>query len=283
MTSKAAGDPAQTSSRPCVLVSWDGESVPLRWIHLDAVAAFDLIVFDYSGRTSGAAAHGLTTEHRVLSFKTECKGQIYAQLAKFLLQQQRVPEYVALVDDDILTSVSAINRLLHIGRAEGLDCFSPTITHDSFLTHDAMLQKPGCTLRPVDWVEVMMPFYKGALFLRGLPHYGQFVSSWGFDRYLMPTLQHLHGMERTALVDAVAISHRRAITSSDKVFSNGMTAEKELQAVRELSLALVHQQASSHPDSDWLQRIFHPPRSSHWQRAKRSMRRRLRRWLADPA
>eukprot|EP01137_Pigoraptor_chileana_P012703 Opistho-2@65353 len=177
------------TGRPLVLVSWDGASEALAMIHLDASAQFDWLLFDFSGRQAPGPRElrGLTVQ--VLSAATECKGEIYQALAAHLAQQDLTPEFVSLIDDDILIAVSDINRSLHLGRSLGLDVFSPTLSHDSIYTHRWSLSQPSRLIREVDWIEVMMPFYRGTLFMAGSPHYRGNVSSWGIDKYLPCTLR----------------------------------------------------------------------------------------------
>jgi len=158
--------------------------------------------------------------------------------------------------------------------------FSPTLMHDSHYTHRWMLTQPHRLFRDVDWVEVMMPFYRGDLFLAAREHLAGNVSSWGLDKYLWPTLQQLRGQTRTALIDAVTASHRRPITSGNKTYRTGRTAFDELQAMRELSLGLLQAQRPELVGSDWFRRIFQQRHvRTRWQQVLAGLGRPLRRWL----
>jgi hypothetical protein len=265
-----------------VLVSWNGLSEPLPCVHLDAQAQFDWLLLDYTGTRSGGDQTLRGQPCHVLSQRTECKGDIYNALAAHLHQTQQCPEYVALIDDDVALCISDINRALHIARSEGLDAFSPTLLHDSAFSHRWSLQRPNRLLREVDWIEVMMPFYRGSLFLSGREHYLGNISSYGIDRYLMPTLQHISGQTKTAVLDAVAASHRRPITSGEKVFRNGRTGREERSAMLERSLALLQAQRPDLIGSDWHHRIFVQRRQgSRWKQLVRGLGRPVRRWLDD--
>ena len=145
---------------------------------------------------------------------------------------------MALIDDDVLLEVSGINRALHIARCTGLDVYSPALRHDSVYSHRWTLHRSHRLSHPVHWVEVMMPFYRGALFMAGASHYAGNVSSWGIDKYLVPTLQQLMAMPNTAIVDAVQASHLRPISSGMKVYRNGLTAAEEAAKMRAHCLAL---------------------------------------------
>lgn len=268
------------ASRPVVLVSWNGRDVPLACVHHDAPPQFDWIVFDYSGTHAAGTHAGNSWQAELLSKPTECKGEIYSALAEHLHAQRRNPEYVALIDDDVWIGVSDINRALHLARCEGLDVFSPVLTHDSHYTHRWTLQQPHRLFRDVDWVEVMMPFYRGELFLAGREHYRGNVSSWGIDKYLVPTLQQLMQRPRTALIDAVAAAHRRPITSGQKTYRNGLTAGQERDAMRARCMELLHHGAPQLLTSAWYRRVFEQRHvRSRWQQFLFGLGRPLRRWL----
>ena len=270
------------NKRPLVLVSWDGAAQPWSMIELNAPAAFDWVLFDFSGRQAAGPYELRGQEVFVLAAKTECKGEIYQALADHLqaLADERAPEYVALLDDDVLTSVSDINRALHLGRCAGLDLFSPTLSHDSIYTHRWTLHQANRLYRAVDWVEVMMPFYRGELFMAARPHFAGNVSSWGIDKYLMPTLQQLLGYRATALLDGVMASHRRPITSGQKVYRNGRTAAEESALLKALCQRLITEQQPDLLQSAWYRRIFVQRHSrSRWQQLKFGLGRPLRRWL----
>lgn len=273
--------------RPLVLVSWDGTSEPLSLVHLDAEPEFDWVLFDYTGRQAPGARTLRGRPAMVLAARTECKGEIYKHLSDHLLATAGDestgpwPEYVSLIDDDILLSVSQINTALHLGRTERLDVFSPSLSHDSPYSHQWMRHQPHRIYREVDWVEVMMPFYRGDLFMAARGHYQDNISSWGLDRFLIPTLQQLRGQTRVALLDAVMASHRRPVTSGGKVYRNGRTAWQERQLLRQASLDLIAREAPALRDSAWFHRMFVQRETpGKWTRWKRRVARVVTGWLA---
>ena len=274
------------SSRPLVLISWNGQHPPLQSIHVDTSPQFDLLIFDYSGQGSCQATpldlciQGRELPVIMVSVATECKGQIFQWLAQYLQQQSCQPQYLGLIDDDILLSFSSINRLLHIGRQQALDVFSPSLTHDSFFSHRWMLQRGQRHSRPVPWVEVMMPFYNTEVFMQAAPLFQGFVTSWGFDQYLFPTVQKIMGRQNSAIIDAVAATHHRPITSQHKKYSSGMNGKEEHQAVKALCMALI---AREHPElrgTAWYRQTFERKYfESPARRAWQALGRPLRKWL----
>jgi hypothetical protein len=276
----AAMADTKAQAQPLVLFSWDGKSPPLQMLHLDAQPQFSIVLFDFSGSCVQAELMVQGLKCPVLSGATECKGEIYQALAAHLAAAPKLPEYVSLIDDDIIIGVSGINQALHLARCTGLDVFSPCLSHDSHYTHRWTLRQGHALFHRVDWVEVMMPFYRGSLFLAGAPHYLGNVSSWGIDKYLMPTLQKLMGLERTAIINAVMASHVRPITSGDKVYRNGRTAAMERDALKASCLALIDGAQPGLKGSDWFKRIFQQRHSrSFGQRLAYGLGRPIRRWL----
>jgi hypothetical protein len=285
--------PRLSSTRPSgkvtVLISWDGRALPLSCVHLDAVPDFELILFDYSGRAVSGTS--LTLERgafrlaaKVLSERTECKGEIFQALGRHLGGCSEIPEYVGVLDDDIVITVADINRTLHIARIKQLDVCSPALTHDSAFSHRWTLQQPHILAREVPWIEVMMPFYRGDLLLAAVPFFSGFVSSWGFDNFLFPMMQKLTGAERCGLIDVVTASHYRPVSSQTKVYKNGMTAAQELVAVKKVCIDFIK---NNHPEllnTAWFDRIF--VRQDGYSRTQRYMYRLgrpIKRWLAKSA
>ena len=252
---------------------------------LDAPPQFDLVLFDYTGRQETGAREVRGLRCHVLAGVTECKGEIYQALAKHLLattaeRAAMPPEYVALIDDDILMSVGDVNRCLHLGRCAGLDVFAPALSHDSDYSHSWTLRQPNRMYREVDWVEVMMPFYAGEVFLAGAPEYDGNISSWGIDKYLIPTLQQLAKRPRTAIIDAVMAGHHRRTTSGKKTYRNGRSAAEERDLMKARCVALIAERAPELRTGAWFERIFvRPSVRTRWQKHLDRLGRPLRRWL----
>lgn len=269
-----------TMKRPLVLVSWNGREAPLRCLLHDGDPHFDLVVFDYSGRYNKTQPLSHALPATLLSERTECKGDIFQALGRHLADTGRRPRFVALIDDDVILSVSDINRLLHLGMCHDLHVFSAALGHDSEYTHRWTLRQPNHVLREADWVEVMMPFYNGDLFLTAAPHFDGNISSWGIDKFLIPTLQRLTGMTRTAIVDAVMASHVRPITSGQTIYRNGLTARQEGDRMKQHCLQLIADRQPSLLGSAWFHRIFEQRHyRSRWQQLAYGVGRPIRRWL----
>ena len=89
--------PGEAVARPLVLVSWDGRSEPLRFMQADARPDFDLLLFDYSGQSREGPSAQRGQPCQLLSATTECKGEIYAHLARWLAARTATPEWIGVV------------------------------------------------------------------------------------------------------------------------------------------------------------------------------------------
>ena len=273
-----------------VLISWDGKSEPLSHLHVDATPNFDVIIFDYSGNHPDSEEiyvrrNGFDFSAIVLSIKTECKGQLFQALGNYLeTLSHNPPEYVSLIDDDVIMAISDINRALHIARTAQLDVFSPTLTHDSYFSHRWMLQQPHIQIRSVNWVEVMCPFYKFDIFMMAAPYFNGYTSSWGFDKYLFPTIQKINNRNKTALLDGIAATHFRPITSQEKRFKNGMTAFEEMDALKKICTSLIQEKQPELVNTDWYKSIFKRKNYySYWEKHLYLLGRPIKHWLAKSA
>ncbi len=243
-------------SRTLILISWDGRSPPLDPITPDAVPDFEILLFDYSGGTAPASA-ALPIHHR-LSQKTECKGQIFAAFRDYLVQSPATYDYVALIDDDIAVSVSALNGAIALAAEAALDSFSLSLTPDSFVNHTRFVRRSGSVMRAMPWVEVMMPFYRHSLYLAAGPYFEGSVSSYGIDQFVMPMVCKITGLDRVALIDAFSAGHHRPVTSDGRVYSNGMTAHQERAVLRQKCIAEIKSTRPELRATRWFYRTFAP-------------------------
>ena len=216
-----------------IVISWDGISTPLSYVHQDTAPDFDLFIFDYSGQDNASQLEGLQPAF-YLSQKTECKGDILLGVYNHFIQHSVTNfKYIGLLDDDIFISFSDLNKLLFIANMEQLDVFQASLTHDSYYHHRQFIQKAGSVMMPTNWVEIMAPFYSSAVFFEAGKEFNRSISGTGIDVYLIPTVQVLLGKTKTAVVHAVSMKHCRPIRTDNRIFRNGkdnLTEIAELQS-----------------------------------------------------
>ena len=249
----------QAGRSALVVYAWNGRDDPLALVRRDAAPEFDLLLFDYGGTVEAASFAG----YPVISRTTECKGEIFREVHRHVAATGSCHDYIGLIDDDIEFAFSDINRLLRIAGEHELDSFQAALTADSHHAHRHLLARAGSSLRPVPWVEVMMPFYRAALFMAGGPYYERSISSYGIDQFVFPALQKLTGMERVAVIDAVALRHARPITSDSKTFANGLTAHQERVVQWRMARAQVARERPGLVGTRWYLRTFSPLGGHH--------------------
>ena len=220
-------------------ITWDAaKDKPLGNIIMDEEPIFDLAIFDYSGTIKGKYTHfrlngisGIIT-CAVHSEVSEGKGDIIRYISN--IDRLQEPEYIGIIDDDILIRVSDINRAVRIAERENFTSFQPSLARCSYYSHGFTLNHPNSSFRKVDWVEIMMPVLKSKLMRAVKPFLEYSISSWGLDCYAFPMLAFIEGIGNNhAVIDASIAAHIRRIRSGHTVYRNGLTASQEKDNVKE--------------------------------------------------
>ena len=244
---------------------------PLKHIAFDAVPAFSIILFNYSG--NGAAPMlpegKLTSE--CISIKTEFKGVLMLEVCKYVKAIDYT--YIGLLDDDQAISISSLNRLLEIANENALDVFQPSVSPDSYFSHAMFLQKPGHSPESVYWLEIMSPFLRKEIFESGESFYRSNISSYGIDRYLFPYLQKKLDRSNTILIHEVSVTHLKPVTDGKKKFSNGLDARQEGELIRKKVLDLIQSEGLDFSENA-LQEIYEVGQI-RWQKWKYDLKRYL--------
>ncbi len=191
-------------------------------IDIDTAPRFRLGIFDYSG--SGHVPRLPCPVDLQFSHKVSGKGELLAHLAS---QDLGDYDYIAEIDHDVMLSVSAINRLLFIGRLHQLDLFQPSLSHDSFISHPHLANRPGFILRETTFVETMTPFFSAIAFALARDSFGESISAWGLDFIWSSRVRNSHG--KLAVIDAVMARHVNPVRSNTWRFANGESPPAELE------------------------------------------------------
>jgi hypothetical protein len=229
----------ESQEKPIVVISWDGLSKPLNYIQFDAALDFHLFIFDYSGQDHSSVLSELTHTFYFCQ-KTECKGDLIQAVYKFLIDKNQTAfPYIGLIDDDILISVSDLNKILFIATVEKLDVFQASLTHDSYYHHRQFIHKSGYILQPTNWVEIMAPFYSNEVFFEAGKDFNRSISGTGIDVYLIPTIQVLLEKNNTVVVHAIQMKHCRPIRTDNRIFINGKDNLTEIKEIQDYCKSLV--------------------------------------------
>jgi hypothetical protein len=225
--------------KPIVVISWDGLSKPLNYLQIDAPLEFNLFVFDYSGQDHSSVLSQLSPTF-YYSQKTECKGDLIQAVYEYLINNNHTAfSYIGLLDDDILISVSDLNKILFIADVQKLDVFQASLTHDSYYHHRQFIHKSGYLVLPTHWVEIMAPFYSKDVFFEAGKDFNRSISGTGIDVYLIPTVQVLLDKTNTVVVHAVQMKHCRPIRTDNRIFVNGKDNLTEIKEIQDYCKSLI--------------------------------------------
>ena len=199
--------PGLGRSRNLVIVRAGTSSLHRQWLHDDhdehGPRAFDLLVAAYDTRVERLGLDG--TGHL---FLPGSKIAGLAELFRCYPELLECYDYIALFDDDLLTSRAAIERLFDIGRVYGLDLFQPALSWDSYFSYAATLQMRSYRLRFTNTVEMMCPVFSSTHLKRALPLFALGYET-GID--LVWTRLTNEPWLRYAIVDEVVIIHTRPV------------------------------------------------------------------------
>lgn len=223
---------ASIKEESLVVITWNGKDQPFNSVFFDTAPDFKILLFNYSG-VHCELEQTATKFDILLEAKTECKGQVMLEVYNYLqADSAKKYVYIGFIDDDILIKISDINFLLHIAKVYQLDAFQPSIYRDSFHSYKYNLREPSILMSTVNWVEIMSPFFRYTLFEACGNFLTKSISSYGIDCYVIPFYQKLLNMNKAFVIHAVSIHHHQEITSSQRRYSNGLTAAEEGEKIR---------------------------------------------------
>ncbi len=249
-----------------VLISWDGLESPAQHLQLDEPARFQLLLFDYSGKAQRPVnlPPGWPEQWCWLSRTTACKGEILEVLSTWL--EVRLPPgcYLGLIDDDVVISVSQINRALERGYQLGSVCFSPTLdpAHKAWVPH--MLSQGGQQpWRTVPWVDLKMSFVRVDLFAATAPFYPLSISSYGIDYFVQPYFARVFDLPGDFHVfDDIVVESNREDRSRSRIFANGLSAVEEGRRLGRLCLSHLLKQRPDLLSDAAIRRLLNLPPAS---------------------
>lgn len=181
-------------------------------------AAFDLALLDYTAE--GVADRPASTYYRHL------RGFKWHMLADFLPEVIDQYDYFWFPDDDIVSSAADINRMFGLFATGPYVLAQPALTHNSFYTWRALLQK-GKGYRRVSHVEVMCPLMTRNTLKKLLCTFKENDSSWGYDLAWTELL----GWKQIGVLDQVAVWHCKPIKGRNLYKLLKTPAEEECAAM----------------------------------------------------
>jgi hypothetical protein len=136
---------------------------------------------------------------------------------------------IALIDDDIETTVTAINSCFDLGRKYNLAIWQPGLSADSYVTYAASLANPSLDVRFVNCIEMMCPFF-AANFLKTIVPLFSFGFESGID-LVWCSFAHERRLN-CAVIDKISVKHTRpvGIRKDDNGFMGDRIYEDDIYA-----------------------------------------------------
>lgn len=195
---------------------------------------FDILTYSYDLPTYEASKLFPYKSHQVehLAFQSEFFGESLKYIIKKLQAYAKYDQFLIL-NGDVIISWRDINTCFSMASMHSLDLFQPSLSLDSFYSHEHLLNKPGYFLEQVDFTEVMMlglsrrlleEWYKSNIFN---------ISGWGIDIYLLPQLVSDNQFNPASVVHASIAKHAKPVESPDRIFSNNKTPRIELNEIKD--------------------------------------------------
>jgi hypothetical protein len=234
-----------------IIISWNGKELPFQCVDFDEAPRFDFVLFNYSGNDALPPVSDQYQYNALISVATEFKGRILNAAYSHFKDDNSI-EYLCFMDDDIEISVSALNKLIDAAYVYALDAFQAAVHPDSYHSFRFNELKSGIEIEFVDWVEIMMPFYRKQLFDAAHEFYETNISSYGIDQYAIPFHQQILGMTKTAVIHIVSMKHLKPVTDGCKVFSNGLTARQEAELLRKQIIQQIRRKPMLNFSEDFL-------------------------------
>lgn len=142
--------------------------------------------------------------------------------------------YFLFLDDDVKCSWRGINHLFQVMSAHRADLFQATLSRGSNTAWSFLKQMvPSAPVRPVDFVEIMMPGFSRQALSECFGTFGCSESGWGLDK-LWPKCVRMAraGIPAKVLVtDNITFAHENQVTSGSWVLSNGLTPMQDMPLV----------------------------------------------------
>jgi len=140
---------------------------------------------------------------------------------------------IALIDDDIETTIAAINRCFDLGRDYNLAIWQPGLSADSYITYAASLANQRFDLRFVNYIEMMCPFFSAEMLKATVPLFSLGFES-GID-LIWCSLARERGWD-CAVIDGIAVKHTRPVGQKKQQngFSGGRVYEDDIHACLKL-------------------------------------------------
>lgn len=139
------------------------------------------------------------------------------------------------LDDDLEISCSDLGRFLNFCTQHQLSLAQPSLTRDSYYSHNVLLNVSNTGMRTVNMVEVMCPYFSSEALSSVICTFDLSYSTWGLD-HLWPRIL----KTKPVVVDEFTIKHTKPMNRSDGFYrymrNIGISPERELAKLKNTPL-----------------------------------------------
>lgn len=208
------------NSKNLVIVRAGDSSLHLEWLGSRCSKNFDIWV-DYYGSDNGKY-QGDSDYYSQTGVVPNIGGFIKSNLGII-----RRYESIWFPDDDISCVTETINELFDMFEQHRLLLGQPSLTNDSYASHQITLNVPGSAIRFTNFVEAMVPVFSFEALLKCYPTFSESFSGWGTDLVWPKILG--YPKDRIAIIDKVSVKHTRQVGTSERYKLQNIDCVQEMR------------------------------------------------------
>lgn len=195
----------------------------------DSDPNFDLITFSYDGSDLGTDLMNNLKSVQHFAFLSEQWGQSFLKLCHLVSSKYDV---VCFMNSDLYVSISNMNNFFDIVDLYNLDFSQPSLSINSYHSHEHTLNIPGGGIKEVPFIEIMMPCLSSQVINEICRINLTTISGWGLDVYLFPYIQRKLKLKQPAVIHDCVVTHCKPV-SSNYIYSDGLTAHEQMVFLRD--------------------------------------------------
>jgi hypothetical protein len=196
----------------------------------DAIPNFDIITFSFDNSDLNLDLINNLEVTKHYKFESEAWGESFFKLCKLIDPSYEV---VMFMNSDLFASISSINYFFEINDFFELDFSQPSLSVNSYISHDHTKHIPGGGVKQVPFIEIMMPCLS-SLVVNQVNEIGiTTISGWGLDCELFPFIENKLNLKPPAVIHDCQVIHAKPV-SSNFIYSDGLNAVQQQLMIKNL-------------------------------------------------
>ena len=196
----------------------------------DAEPNFDLITFSFDNEDLNLNLMNNLKVTKHYKFESEAWGESFFKLCCLIDCSYEV---ISFMNSDLFVSISSINNFFEINDFFGLDFSQPSLSINSYISHEHTRHIPGGGVMRVPFIEIMMPCLSSKV-IKEVKEIGlTTISGWGLDCELFPFIENKLNLKPPAVIHDCQVIHAKPV-SSNFIYSDGLNAVQHQLMIRSL-------------------------------------------------